>query len=183
MGTHKALLRFTENENFLQHIINVYKQAGIKKIIVVKNHNIEIKKDGIIYDPAHIIENNDPEKGRLYSIQLGVAAVQDAQYCYLQNIDNPCVTKELIEELYNSRLQGEYITPVFGNKGGHPILISAAIIKTIQQLSSHTATLYELLQMFNRYKLNTSDKNCLLNINLLSDYDNIFLRSTKHSMV
>ena len=174
MHTHKALLRFSENENFLQHIVNVYQRAGINKIIVVKNSDIEITKEGFAGQDVTVVENYSPEKGRLFSIQLGLAAAPGVQYCFIQNIDNPFVTEQLVSVLYDVRDFADYITPEVHNKGGHPVLISARVIKKISLLTAYRNTLSEILGMFNRYKLQTDDANCLLNINYRSDYEKYF---------
>jgi molybdenum cofactor cytidylyltransferase len=178
MNTHKALLRFSDSENFLQHIINVYKRAGVAKIIVVKNHHINIGREDQIYNGAEIVENHYPDKGRLYSIQLGLSKANGADYCFIQNIDNPFVTSALLKNLYNSRSRGEFITPQFQGEGGHPVLISAPIINEIMAPGNTGSTLREVLTHYNRYRLNTDDKSCLLNINYYTEYEDIFLKTS-----
>ena len=183
MKTHKALLRFSESENFLQHIISVYQSAGIKKIIVVKNADIAFKQNDITNSSIAIVENNFPEKGRLYSIQLGLSVAPDSQYCYIQNIDNPFISGELVRDLYNARKYADYIAPEYKDRGGHPILISSEIINKITGLTSYSNTLRELLEIFSRHRLYTEDEKCLLNINLPADYEKHILRSHKTQSV
>ena len=177
MQTHKALLPFSENENFLQHIIKVYQDAGIQKVVVVRNADIFLEGPASSATPALVIvDNHFPERGRLYSIQLGLSCAPGAQYCFIHNIDNPFITGELICSLYDARAQADYVSPEYNSKGGHPILISARIIRNISRIKSYKDTLHEVLGMFARYKLPTSDENCLVNINFPSDYERYFSR-------
>ncbi len=179
MKTHKALLRFSSNENFLQHITNVYRNAGINRVIVVKNYGIVFKTDELVNRDVIIVENYFPERGRLYSLQLGLSTSPDAQYCFIQNIDNPFITEDLINSLYNVRDFADYISPEFNNKGGHPILITRRVIKKISLLTGYRNTLNEILLMFSRYKIITDDPNCLLNINYPSDYEKYFSNTSE----
>lgn len=188
MNKHKALLDFSGTENFLQHIINVYCSAGVEQIIVVKNAGIPLAETGltgisekddeqdITGCRTRIVENASPKKGRIYSLQLGLSALYGADYCYLQNIDNPFVTKELIADLYEHRMMAAYITPQCNNQGGHPVLMSRRVMNTIKNLATYDLALREVLNLFSRYKMQTEDENCLVNINSPEDYETLVLR-------
>ena len=86
MKMHKALLKVSEEKNFLQHIVDVYQKAGIDKIFVVKNSNIDITEMGIDTACVTVIDNFYPDKGRIFSLQLGLNKAQNADYCFIQNI-------------------------------------------------------------------------------------------------
>lgn len=173
MHTHKALLSYNAHENFLQHIIHVYNKAGIKNIAVVKNAVIGF--DGKITKyPVRLVTNNNPELGRLYSIQVGLSAISGIQYCFIQNIDNPFVTGQLLHSLYSVRNHADYISPSYNNQGGHPVLISHSIINEIATVKDYTPALRDMLSRFSRHRLPVNDKLCLCNINEPADYDKIF---------
>lgn len=180
MHAHKALLRFSETENFLQHIINVYKNAGIQNIIVVKNANISLA--GLDTD-VQAIENASPEKGRLFSIRLGLTATRGSKYCFVHNIDNPFVTEELLEDLYAARESADYISPEYDHKGGHPILISKPVINKILGITRYDIPVNEFLGMFIRRRLAVMDESCLVNINEPSDYERFIKWSIKTQAV
>ena len=179
MKTHKALLKFSEQENFLQHIIEVYQKAGIRKIIVVKNSNIEVADMGIDSTRVCIADNYYPDRGRLYSIQLGLKKWPEADFCFIQNIDNPLISVDLLDNLNKLRSKADYVSPEYNNMGGHPVLISSPVIKEILALSDYNNTLRDILKPYSRHKLITEDENCILNINLPSDYKKVILGSTK----
>ncbi len=174
MESHKALLSFSASHNFLQHIIDVYHTAGIENIFVVKNKEIdlsglELEKIGI-----RIVNNYYPEKGRLYSIQLGLLATQGADFCFIQNIDNPFVTSGIIQQLAAHKIRADYISPDYNGHGGHPVLLSSGISRAIADITDYNKTLREVLSKFNRFKLITEDDQCIRNINTPQDYEEYF---------
>ncbi len=169
MGAHKALLPYLNGENFLQHIIRIYHEAGIYKIVVVLNAKIDLPANKANQGEIKIIKNSFTEKGRIYSLQLGLAAENKLSYCFIQNIDNPFVTKKIIYDLYKSREKADYVCPVFANRGGHPIIISSKIIEHVLNLRTYESTLREVLAKFNRFDIDADEK-CLLNINSPAEY-------------
>ncbi len=174
MHTHKALLPFSANQNFLQHIIEAYQNAGINKIIVIKNKEIDLPGMELDKNGYLLVNNSYPEKGRLFSIQLGISAAPDADYCFIQNIDNPFVTKELIEQLAAHKLTAGFVSPDYNGKGGHPVLLSSAILKRIEGITDYGITLREVLSEFPRYKFLTDDERCTRNFNTKEEYEQYF---------
>lgn len=175
MRSHKALLPFSKNETFIEHIINVYQRAGIEKVIVVLNKAIQT--DILKSERKNIqwIVNDSQEKGRLYSIQLGLSCATETDFVFIQDVDNPFVTAELIHQLIASSEKGDYITPIFNNKGGHPVLISSEVRQGILDRKNDGKSLREVLSDFERFKVNTSDECIHRNINTMEDYEKYFL--------
>lgn len=174
MTTHKALLQFSKEESFLTHIIKVYREAGIKNLTVVINPEIEIDFSAGDFNGVAFVKNNFPERGRLYSLQLGLEKNADVDCCFVQNIDNPFVTEEIIVQLYESRLKADYVTPIIHNKGGHPFLISSNIIRQIISLKNFDIRLNDFLEKFSRHKVSVTDENILVNINTQDEYKKYF---------
>ena len=174
MKSPKALLRYSESENFLEHLIHVYHEAGIQEVVVVMNASIDTADLDTGFNKTTLIKNNFPDRGRLFSLQLGLAAAANADYCFIQNIDNPFVTVELIRQLKGSAARAEYVTPVFNGKGGHPILISSPVIKEIMKEKNYEKTLREVLTDFSRYRMKTDDERIHWNTNSPADYDQYF---------
>jgi molybdopterin-guanine dinucleotide biosynthesis protein A len=172
MNRHKALLRFAENENFLENIIAVYKRFGLEKIIVVANENLfdEISKKD---EQVVFVKNNSPEKGRLFSLQLAFSEMT-TPFCFVQNIDNPFVNYSILESIWEHRFDADYVTPTFQEKGGHPILMNEHVIEHLTLVSDYTKTLKDLLNNFSRKKIATTDASCLININTPEDYELYF---------
>ncbi len=174
MNTHKALLRFSESRNFMEHIIEVYNEANIDQIIVVKNHEIVFSPMLKNRQKVIIVNNSHPEKGRLYSIRLGLSELKHAGYCFIQNIDNPFVTGSLLKELLDNKNSEGSIAPVNAHGGGHPVLISLPVMNKIRSIDNWELTLRDVLSDFSRNKLITGDERCTLNINDPGDYQKYF---------
>jgi CTP:molybdopterin cytidylyltransferase MocA len=179
MSMHKALLKISEDQNFLQHIIDIYQKAGIYNIVVVKNSNIDIEDLQIDPSQVSIVDNFYPDRGRLYSIQLGLNTAHNIDHCFIQNIDTPLVTTELIEDLYTLRSSADYVSPEYHSIGGHPIIVSCSVIRKISSSGYLNDNLRDVLKTFSRSKLITEDQNCILNINLPSDYKKVVLSLNK----
>ncbi|MBL0310134.1 MAG: nucleotidyltransferase family protein [Bacteroidetes bacterium] len=176
MGSQKADLRFAENESFLQHLIRVYQKAGIQKIIVVLHPAIELNfLKGEIKDITWLT-NLFPEFGKMYSLKMGLAQNRNADFCFLQNIDNPFTSIRLIKQLVEARTKADYAVPIFNGEGGHPILLSSVIIKHILQIEGNDRKLNEVLTTFNRINVETGDRRILVNINTPSDYAKFFIK-------
>lgn len=174
MSSHKALLPFSEKETFIEHIINVYRSVGIEKVVVVLNEAIQSDFLKSERKKIQCIINDVPEKGRLYSIQLGLSGTTETDFVFIQDVDNPFVTAELIHQLIASGKKGDYITPVFNNKGGHPVLISSEVRQGILDRKNDEQSLRDVLSDFKRFKVNTSDECILRNINTRRDYEKYF---------
>ncbi|MEI8280728.1 MAG: NTP transferase domain-containing protein [Bacteroidota bacterium] len=173
MGSHKALLSYADQENFLQHIIRVYSTVGINNIVVVLNPNIDFDQLSIDNSPVTTVINSFPERGRLYSLQLGLSVASSVSHCFIQNIDNPFVNNDLLNQLYNFRSEADCIKPSYLDQGGHPILISSKIVSHILDLKSYTSTLREVLSNFNNKKIQ-ANKDCVVNMNSMNDYHTYF---------
>lgn len=176
MRSPKADLRFSERESFLQHLVRVYQKAGIRKITIVAHPDIELnllKRE--LKDITRLV-NSFPEQGKMYSLKMGLAQNRIADFCFVQNIDNPFTSTPLIKQLMEARAIADYAVPVINGKGGHPILLSSVIIRHILQIEGNNGKLNDLLAAFNRANVETDDVRILANINTPSDYAAFFLK-------
>lgn len=177
MKSPKAMLPFSDEENFLEHIVRVYQNAGVEKITVVVNSLLEKNIKDVKYTGVTFVRNSFTDRGRVYSLKQGLSSCPDADYCFVQNIDNPFVTSEVILKLLDSAASGDYVTPVYKGNGGHPVVISAKVIRQILNLKSDDFRLNEVLEPFNRFKVEVNDENILTNINTQEDYGKYFSRT------
>ncbi len=177
IGHHKAFLPFAENENFLEHVLKIYRDAGIHTICVVLHPDIEIPEGSKNIDNTIFIVNKLPELGRLHSIQCGLNTLKKSKFCFIQNIDNPFISVPIIEKLEEKRMEADYISPVYQDKGGHPILISGKVMNHIRNLTNFDQTLQDVLKEFNKKKVPVDDASILVNINTPEDYKHYFQNS------
>lgn len=173
MGEPKALLRFSEDELFIQKITRTYIQSGIKQVIVVVNTDLysSILKLMIpLADEVELIVNHFPEKGRFYSLQTGVQKLKPGNSFFFQNIDNPFTSAEVLNSLIQCKQDADVIIPVFDFKSGHPVLFSSAVTQKIIDKSDSEIRIDHFLQTFATKKVEITENRILKNINTPQDF-------------
>ena len=171
-------------KTFLERICKTYFDSGIKNIYLVINKKFLSDNWNIYYKPINtfvsIIENAQQNLGRDYSIKLGAEKVKDAEYCFIQNIDNPFVSKEIISQLWKNKIAGGYTSPEFQGQNGHPILISNKIIRNI--LSAENENLRDVLNKYERKSIDVDNERILCNINTNIDYEKYIMSYELHAL-
>jgi molybdenum cofactor cytidylyltransferase len=177
MKRSKAFLKFDDNISFLEKIIDEYRTAGVYKIVLVINVSIPNNENKQILsqldDKITIVYNKHTEKGRQYSIKLGLSFINESDNCFIQNIDNPFVNANLLKNMISIIKFGSYISPTYKGKGGHPVLISSLICKHILEKEEASLTLRDILKEFNKITI-PSNRSVLININTNDDYKKYF---------
>ncbi len=178
-GSPKAFVSFDEEKSFLQKIVAEYYGAGIRRILLVVNPEISEKARSQIQNFANdliitIVENEFPEKGRFTSIKLGVEAIEKVQTVFIQNIDNPFITSELLCKMMHKSETADYIVPVCNGERGHPILVTGKILDRIKVLDESDVNLRELLKAYHCEEVETSSYEILANINTPQEYERFF---------
>ena len=173
MGTHKALLAYNGELNFLQQITTAYSQAGIEEIIVVANAALEkiIRQTGMpLPHQVKLVVNNKPARGRFYSLQTGLKVVSPGHSCFFQNIDNPFVTREILDKMIRCSEKADVVKPCFGEKSGHPVLVGPPVIRAIIAETDFTNRIDAFLHGYTLLKVDIQDTRILANINQPADY-------------
>lgn len=174
MGTPKFLLKYSDNETFVEKLIDNYLEMNCKEIVLVIN-SFDIQKflslNRELPQNLKIVVNENPEIGRFYSIQKGLMELDYCKKVFIHNIDNPFIDNILSLKLLESIEGFDFIYPAFHGNGGHPILITENIVKDI--LSSEINDINFKL-FLNRYKkkiLHVIDPKVVININTPDDYN------------
>jgi CTP:molybdopterin cytidylyltransferase MocA len=76
--------------------------------------------------------------------------------------------------MYDSRKVDSYVSPYFGNKGGHPILIPKIIIEKIIHEPDLEINTKEFLSKFKKVCVEVSNDKVLANINTPLEYSQYF---------
>ena len=179
MGSPKAFLEWNNGKTFLEKIVEVYLKFGCKEVIVVLNeetNQIFLERKLAISSQIKIAVNKHVDYGRLYSIQCGISEVTNS-FCFIQNIDNPFVEVDLLNELYQLKNEKGFALPVFNGKGGHPVLLIKEIIDFIKKADIKIEKLNEILKLFKRVELPWDNENILNNINTPEDLKRIDYKS------
>lgn len=174
MNTPKAFLMFDNSKTFLEKIIETYIESGILNIILVVNPGLYGRASSMlskykVRSNVKLIPNRFSDLGRFYSIRLGLFNC-DTPHTFLQNIDNPFISANLIEEMTRLSSNSNYVVPAYKNQEAHPILISKKIIDSIVTTKGVNYHLKTMLQSFPKSVLDWNDKNILLNINTVDEY-------------
>ncbi|MCC6721976.1 MAG: NTP transferase domain-containing protein [Bacteroidia bacterium] len=187
MNFPKCFLPF-ENKTLIEYIVDTYSNASIKNIIVVLNSNfINIQFADIIEKvkkKAVIVVNNKPELGRMFSIKAGLKKIKKNDFCFIQNIDNPAISVELIDKITGAAKADSYISPVYKGKSGHPVLLSKSIINKILLNSKNNMTLKDILHSFNKIEVDSGSLNVIENVNSPEDWEKFketIQQNAKHS--
>lgn len=174
MNAPKPFLKFDQTTTFIEKIITGYQKFGCNEIVIVVNtESIEaIRK--FQTDNITLVINENLELERFHSAKLGFQRMQDCDFCFLQDVDNPFITKDILTYVFSENLPDQYIIPSYKGKGGHPILLPKSIITDLKKLSKQIANLKDFLSEYKSYKLEIPNKDILININTLEDYNFYF---------
>ena len=170
----KPFLPFDSQITFIEKIVLEYYNFGCSEVIIVLNKELNLQPWDInlsnISSKTSIIINKHSDFGRFYSIQLGAKALQNIEQCFIQNVDNPFIDQDLLKEIYSSRVNNGYVVPMYLDNGGHPVLISNNVIKSIIEEKNIYVNFKEKLKKFNRKSISVVSKKLLVNINTIEDY-------------
>jgi CTP:molybdopterin cytidylyltransferase MocA len=167
MGTQKTLLSYGNGTNFTSYLVNFFRDYGCNKTVLIVNEGFN---SGVL--PAcdiTTVVNHQLEKGRSWSIHLGLKQVPESSACFIQNIDNPFLEHNLLDELRKSVLPDGYAVPVCHGHGGHPILLGENVVDFLRR-NPDVADFRKALQCFTRIEIPYRDERILWNINTPDDY-------------
>ena len=177
MGMPKLGLKFDALTSFAEKIIEtILEIEPLECVLVINQYGLEfINKEGIkIPVKVKIVINEDPDKGRFYSLQCGLKSLNSRRNILIANIDNPFINKDICLKMLRQINDCDYIYPVFNGKGGHPLLINKTVAEGILLQDNTQMNLKEFLKSYRKKTNNVSDQKVLININTPEDYINIF---------
>lgn len=167
MGIAKATLKTDFHLTFAGHLVDSFIAYGCKPVVMVVNE---------MFDPAAcqtgdavIVLNRRLDKGRSWSVLLGLKRVPEHHACFIQNVDNPFVNPALLDKLAGSVTVNSYVIPLCNGQGGHPILLGSEVVDHLRELEDLT-DFRQALKGFAGFKVPFDDERILLNINTPADY-------------
>jgi len=172
----KAFLPYDEKIGFIEKIILTYSNWGCNEIVVVTNTEAFQKMGQIVTTSyqVRIVVNDHPEYERFYSVKLGLKAILKSSFCFIQNVDNPFIDSQILDLIYKHKSDEKYISPVFENKGGHPVLLNYTAINQIRNWPDNSANLKDVLNTMECSNVEMSDNQVLININSPEEYKRVF---------
>lgn len=167
MGRDKALLPYGDGLSFAEFIISCFVVYGCNPVVLVINKT---------FDPAQLkncdflpVINHKLNLGRSYSIHLGLQFIPKGTSCFIHNIDNPFLEKQLLDNLLEAADDNRFAVPVFEGKRGHPLLLGKRVTEYLRD-QPYLMDFREELKGFSRVEVPYPDKKILLNINTPEDY-------------
>lgn len=188
MGSPKASLAFAAGETFLEHLLAAYGAIGCDAIVVIgadarfalraSTGETSLPPTAQPRATARLAVNTDVGADRLSSIRCGLALVPHGSAVFVQDVDRPFVTASTLRSLVSAARAGGYSAPDLGGRGGHPLLLSPAVVEalrvagrpSIPPIDGRPSTLREALLPFERTLVAVDDVRCDLNINTPADY-------------
>ena len=168
MGYPKAWVKMDNGSTFLSAIVSSFIEFGISEVIVVLNKsfaNNDWKEElSAVKQNATIIKNSNPEKGRLYSLQLGLNAIKN-DTVFIHNVDNPFIENSVLKLLSNNVELNGITIPSFKEKGGHPVVINRKVKSEIINNYQNYETLKEVFTHFPKKYIEVNSSSILKNIN------------------
>ncbi|MEI7597640.1 MAG: NTP transferase domain-containing protein [Bacteroidota bacterium] len=175
MGEPKALLKWDNSTAFLEKIIKEYINAGCTQINCMVNPlTITLCEALDLPKCVKLVVNPKPELGRFSSIRIAAQEVKNSNFCFIQNVDNPFVSADIIEKIWKKRDSKSWCSPIYSGKGGHPVLISQVIIEQINKTQNLDITLHDILKPFQRINIEVNTDAILRNINTPEEYSKYF---------
>ena len=171
MNFPKAWLPYDSEKTILEKVVNSYERIGCQQIVVVMNNEFiddypkNIERLG---DAVQVVRNDNPQKGRIHSLKLGIEQLDRTGLFFIHNVDNPMVNIDTLEALLHSPVSG-YSRPVINGKSGHPILVTNGVLENILH-ADDSVILKELLQEHSCEDVPVNDMGILCNINTPEDY-------------
>ena len=175
MGQLKALLPW-RGQPLLRHQVSALREGGVDRVVVVLGHRAEELVpllDGI--EGANWALNSDYLQGKTTSIKAGLSAIDRnvVGEILLLNVDQPRSAADIACILDTHRAGDAAVTiPTCGGKGGHPIVLSAALLDELLAIDEETLGVKAVVQRrpesVNRFPLENPE--ILLDLNTPEQY-------------
>ena len=176
MGQCKFLLPMSNGKSFYENVVQTFLDHGIKDLVVVTQARYSMVLEDLssqFETKPRLVINNYPEYERFYSLQLGIKALGNIDYCFVHNADSPFVDPASLKLLEQNKHKADYVCPVFNHKGGHPILMNRKTMKHILN-SPMTAVLREELTGMTRLSVKVDNPFIAVDIDTPEDYKTYF---------
>ncbi len=177
MGQPKLSLAYNQEHTFLERCVEGYLGFGCKSVVIVAQRtSLAWIQEKSRQWPASvsIAVNDNPEKGRFHSVQLGLRKIPAKTPVFLHNVDNPFVSPETLEALVRHIDEADYVRPVFQNQMGHPVLVSPRVTEALAKESSAQSSVRSFLGAFRHLNVPVDRSEVLVNINTPEDYRRYF---------
>lgn len=177
MNYPKSWLKLLDGMTFLELLVDKYRTSCVDKIVVVLNRKYAIgrwsKEVEKIKNKVVLILADNSDKGRGYSLKLGLKELVLFDNVFIQNVDSPFIKVETLYKMKENGLAGGVTQPIYKGKKGHPILVAEPIIKVIINEVEGNQSLREILKDYPKKMIILDDPHVLTNLNTPADFQKI----------
>lgn len=107
--------------------------GGCERVVVVLGPPHQAAIEDALAGRYDSVENPQPELGMLHSLQLGIAAAQEADVVVVALVDHPGARPDTVAALIQAHQQegGAWLRPEYQSQHGHPFLIGRSAFDAI----------------------------------------------------
>tara|TARA_B110000014_G_C20068264_1_gene556863 strand:- start:167 stop:733 length:567 start_codon:yes stop_codon:yes gene_type:complete len=133
MGTPKPMLKIG-SQTFLEHAIFTLKKGGCERVLVCLPDKQGPLVAKTLQAGGHVLQNTDPEKGPISSLQIGLKnltpEIEGALFC---PVDYPLIKIKTVQTLVDNfqKTDAPLTFPVFKNERGHPVIFHRKIFRKL----------------------------------------------------
>jgi CTP:molybdopterin cytidylyltransferase MocA len=162
MGTPKALLVY-RGETFLDRLIGLL-AANCQEVAVVLGYQAAEIRSGIRRGAeARFLENPDPGRGQLTTLQTGLAGIE-ADAVVFTPLDYPGVTADTVSRIVAAlRAGAALVVPEFEGRHGHPVGVSRLLAAEILALPENSQA-REVIHRHQATYLRVADAGILMDV-------------------
>lgn len=149
MGRLKQLLPWA-GTTLLDWQVGEARAAGIDDVLVVLGHHAEeiaasLRRSGT---DTRLVINEAYLEGRASSLRRGAQSIDDtAEAVLVISVDQPrpaWVMRRVIERW--RKTQAPVVTPRFGSRGGHPVLVRGGLLPELRQVTDRSLGLRAVIE-------------------------------------
>ncbi len=173
MGSPKALLPWGD-VTLVEYQVQQLRAGGVDEIVVVLGHSADEIRERVP-DTARAVVNLHFQDGRATSLRAGALALSDdADAIVVLNVDQPRPS-DLISRLIEAHAASDTLIsrPVFGNKHGHPIVLTGSLLEELRSVQEESQG---LLGVVNAHRdemqdVDLEDERVLVDFNTPEEYE------------
>jgi len=181
MGALKPILKLGDR-TVLERTIGLFRDSGIKDVIVVTGHAAGHITPIIHECGARAILNRQFERGMFSSVQTGVRELDPESHAFFMlPVDTPLVRPQTIKKLLEAYCsgQGKIVFPAFRGRRGHPPLIDALYRNEILSYSGDGGLRAVLRSHEDQWiQIEVADEMILSDLDTPADYEALGARFT-----
>ena len=173
MGTPKALLK-VGGKTFIARLVELYSEFCDPVVVVLGYHAAKIGA-ALAGTPAKVLENPDPARGMLSSLQCGLDALPDGLDAFLFTpCDYPAVRRDTVAKLVHAKW-GKIRMPRHNGRQGHPVLCLWPLRAQFLRVDPARDTAKDVVNMY-RYstcRIDVEDAGTVTDIDTPEDYQKL----------